>query len=126
MLLSVIVALFHSSQASSSDAFRGGVWTKTTHPDNENIAIFHVDGQAVKAIGYGRISGRPAVWYAEGRFKDGYLKLSYRYSSDATPEGWDSEGVMQLKLSEDGNSMTGRASSKSGSWADRIEFRKLK
>jgi hypothetical protein len=92
--------------------------------DPKNVAVFCVDAHTVKAIGYGMISDRPAIWYAEGNLQDGHAKLAYRYSTDNTPNGWEPEGVMQLRLSEDGNTMSGRATSRSGAWSDRIEFKR--
>ena len=109
----------------ASDASMGGVWTKTTHPDPKNIAVFYVDDHTLKATGYGMISDRPAIWYAEGNLLNRHAKLTYRYSKDNTPNGWEPEGVMQLRLSEDGSTMTGRATSRSGAWSDLIEFKRV-
>ena len=81
--------------------------------------------QAVKAIGYGRISGKPAIWYAEGSIREGHLTLKYRYSPNATPDGWEPEGTMQLKVSTDGAKMSGSARSLSGAWSGRVEFRRI-
>lgn len=112
--------------AVASNASMGGVWTKTTHPDPNNIAIFYMEAHIVKAIGYGVISDRPAIWYAEGNFQDRHVKLTYRYSKDNTPKTWESGGIMQLKLSEDGNTMTGRATSRSGAWSGLLEFKRMR
>jgi hypothetical protein len=120
-----MMAIAFSSQALAADTNVGGVWTKTTHPDIENIVIIYSDGQVVRAIGYGRIADRPAIWYAEGNCRDRHVKLTYRYSPDSTPAGWEPEGTMQLKLSEDWGSMTGSATSRSGNWSDRIELRRV-
>jgi hypothetical protein len=125
VVAAVVVAVVLYSPTIASDEHLGGVWTKTTHPDPKNIVIFFMDAHIVKAIGYGMIAERPALWYAEGSVQDRHAKLYYRYSSDTTPNGWEPEGVMQLKLSEDGNSMIGRATSRSGTWSDRIEFKKI-
>lgn len=112
--------------AVASDASMGGVWTKTMHPDPKNIAIFYMEDNIVKAMGYGMISDRPAIWYAEGNFQDRLVKLTYRYSKDNTPNAWESDGVMQLRLSEDGNTMNGRATSRSGAWSGLIEFKRMR
>ena len=102
----VAMAVILHLPAIASDKSLGGVWTKTTHPDPKNIAVFYVDGQIVKAISYGMIAERPAVWYAEGNLQDRHINLTYRYSMETTPNGWESEGVMQLRLSEDGKTTT--------------------
>ena len=120
----IIVILFFSS-VSASDEYTGGMWAKTTHPDPQNISIFYIDRQAVKAIGYGRIAGRPAIWYGEGKFRKGHLTLKYRYSPKAIPHGWEAEGIMQLKVSKDGARMSGSARSLSGAWSGRVEFRRI-
>ena len=120
-----IIAMLLFSSASASEGYTGGAWVKTNHPDPHNISIFYVDHQAIKAIGYGRIAGKPAIWYAEGSFRNGHLILRYRYSPHATPHGWEAEGIMQLKLSRDGASLSGRARSLSGAWSDRVEFRRI-
>ena len=98
VIVTLIVALFFFLFVSASDEGPGGVWGKTTHPDSNNVSIFYVEPQAVKAIGYGRIAGKPAIWYAEGVFREGRLTLKYRYSPDATPDGWEAEGTMRLSI----------------------------
>ena len=111
VILTLIIVIFFFSSASASDEPAAGVWTKTTHPDPQNVSIFYVNQQAVKAIGYGRISGKPAIWYAEGSIREGHLTLKYHYSPNATPDGWEPEGTMQLKVSKDGAKMSGSARS---------------
>ena len=124
-IVTSIIVLFFFSSASASDEYVGGAWTKTTDPDPQNITIFYVEQQVVKAIGYGRISGKPAIWYAEGSIRERHLTLNYRYSPKATPGGWEPEGIMQLKVSKDGARMSGKARSRSGAWSGRVEFRRI-
>ena len=121
----LFILVFFPLSAPASDARVAGLWTKTTHPDPRNVTIFYSDDQLVKAIGYGRIAGKPALWYAEGGLRDGQVKLKYHYSSDATPHGWEPEGTMQLKLSKEGNRLFGMATSRSGAWSAQIEFRRI-
>ena len=121
----LIIAIFIFTTASASDEYVNGVWVKTTHPDPQNISIFYVDHHTVKAIGYGRITSKPAIWYAEGSFREGLLTLRYRYSPNATPDGWEPDGTMLLKVSKDGALVSGSIRSISGAWSGRVEFRRI-
>jgi len=123
LTLIIVILLFSSASASAKKP--GGVWIKTTHSDPQNISIFYVDRHAVKAIGYGLITGKPAIWHAEGSFRKGQLTLKYRYSPYAKPDGWEAEGTMELKVSKDGTRMSGKARSRSGAWSGRVEFRRI-
>ena len=111
--------------ALAAGRYPGGLWTKTSHPDPSNLAIVYIDRQAARVIGYGQISGKPALWYAEGTYGEGRMHLVYRYSEDALPAGWERQGSMLLELSEDGNLMTGRATSASGRWSGPIAFQRI-
>ena len=122
IMLAAAAVLSAAGPASAADV--GGAWTKTTHSDPENVTVFFSEGKTVKAIGYGRIGGGPAIWHAEGRFAGGALELSYHYSSDATPPGWEPDGTMRLTLSADGKTLSGTATSKSGNWSGRVEFKR--
>ena len=122
--LTMIIIIFLVSSASASAESPGGVWVKTTHPDPQNISIFYVDRNAIKAIGYGIITGKPAIWHAEGSFRKGLLTLTYRYSPYAKPDGWEAEGTMELKVSKDGTRMSGSARSRFGAWSGPVEFRR--
>ena len=125
-LIAVLISIpMFFSSASAWGEYGGGLWIKTTHPDPQNVSIFYVDHQAVKAMGYGRIAGKPAIWYAEGIILEGRLTLKYRYSSNATPNGWEPEGTMQLTVSKGGTRMIGIARSLSGAWSGKLEFRRI-
>lgn len=102
-----------------------GIWTKTTNPDPNNITIFYHDKSELKAISYSEIQGAQVVSYAEGELEGQRLQLSYRHSQEALPPGWESEGSMNLMLSDDGNVITGTATSKSGNWSGKIEFKRI-
>jgi hypothetical protein len=102
-----------------------GTWTKTTHPDPNNIIVLYSESEDVKTIGYEQVGAAPAFWYGEGEIRNGKLEIRYHYSADGTPHGWESEGSMQLTLSEDGNTLRGTATSASGNWSDQIEFRRI-
>ena len=56
-----------------------GVWTKTTSPDPNNIAIFYSEKSEVKAIGYSEIARQKVVWYASGEIKQTRLQLLYHH-----------------------------------------------
>lgn len=64
-------------------------------------------------------------WYAEGEIEGKRLQLFYRHSQAALPPGWESEGIMNLNLSDDGNVIEGTATSKSGNWSGKIEFKRI-
>ena len=119
-----VIYVFFAGAANAASL--SGVWTKTTDRDAYNITLLIVEDINVKAIGYGTVSGKPAIWFAEGRVIGNNLTLAYRYGKDATPPGWEREGTMQLVVSEDGQSMHGKASSVSGGWSGEIEFRRMK
>jgi hypothetical protein len=103
----------------------GGIWTKTTHSDANNISLFYEETGKVKVVGQGRLEGREVLWFGEGEIKDGQIHLTYHYSADAIPTGWEPDGTMDLKISEDGKTMRGTARSVSGKWSGPIEFRRV-
>ena len=102
-----------------------GAWTKTTDPAPNNIALFYVEHNTVKAIGYSHLQERKVLWFAEGKIEITRVQCRYHYSIDTLPAGWEQEGTMELTLSEDGNVMSGTAKSISGAWTGEIEFRRI-
>ena len=122
-LKTAFVFLSISTAVSAADV--NGLWTKTTNPDPNNITIFFNDKNEVKAIGHSIIQDKPIVLYAEGKKEGKRLQLFYRHSQQALPPGWESEGIMNLVLSDDGNKIKGTATSKSGNWSGKIEFRRI-
>jgi hypothetical protein len=102
-----------------------GLWTKITSPDPSNVAIFYREQNVFKAMGYSRVRGAKVVWHAEGEIKGNKLHFRYHHSSDAVPPGWEPDGVMELTLSDDGNRLTGTASSTSGGWSGNVEFKRV-
>jgi len=108
--------------AAACAANLNGLWTKTTSPDPNNIAIFCHEKKDMKAMGYREINGGKVVRYAEGKIDGNVLRCTYRHAENATPPGWAQEGVMDLTLSADGNAMTGTARSKSGDWSSMVIF----
>ncbi len=99
-----------------------GLWTKTTSPDPNNIAIFYHEKNLVKAVGYSEIDGTRVVWYGKGEIKGNHLQCKYRHAEKAIPPGWAQQGVMELTLSHDGKEMTGTARAMSGDWFGMISF----
>jgi hypothetical protein len=77
----------------------------------------------LKAIGYNEIQGKKTVWDAEGKIEGKRLQCFYHHSQEALPPGWKSEGIMKLILSDDGKVISGTATSKSGNWSGKIEFK---
>jgi hypothetical protein len=103
----------------------GGTWTKMTYPDANNITLFYEETGKVKAVGQGKLEGREVLWFGEGEIRDGQIHLNYHYSAEAIPTGWEPDGTMDLKVSEDGKTMLGKARSTSGNWSGPIEFRRV-
>lgn len=120
----ILIAAAMSNSAYSADFM--GIWTKTTHPDPENITIIYREKNDVKAVGFGQIGRNKAVWYAVGEFNGYPLRLYYHYSAEAIPQEWEQEGVMILELSRDGNTLTGQATSTSGNWSGSVIFKRIK
>lgn len=123
LMATVVVGLNLPAFAQGDDV--SGVWTKTTDPAKDNIALFYVENNAIKAIGYSRSREKKVLWFAQGNINAARVECFYHYSSDAMPSGWEQEGTMELILSEDGNVMGGMAKSTSGDWSGAIEFRRI-
>ena len=123
--VAIVVFGLHQFAALAVCADVSGVWTKTTDPAPDNIALFYVEHNTVKAIGYSRLQERKVLWFAEGKIETTHVQCLYHYSVDAMPAGWEQEGTMELTLSEDGNIMSGTAKSISGAWSGGIEFRRI-
>jgi hypothetical protein len=123
--LAAMIAVFFSFAVPVHAVDIAGTWTKTTHPDPNNILVLYGESEAVKMIGYEQVGNAPAFWYGEGEIRNGKMEILYHYSADGTPQGWESEGSMHLTLSEDGNTFRGTATSASGNWSDLIEFRRV-
>lgn len=102
-----------------------GPWTKATSPDPQNLTLFFQQDREVQAIGFSILQGKKAAWRAAGTLKGDRLRLNYQYSADALPRGWEAKGTMELTLSEDGSRLIGTATSASGGWSDRMEFRRI-
>ncbi len=124
IILTAVFGCF-SVSAAAGEADIIGLWTKTTSADPDNITIFYAQQNDLRAIGYSQVQGQKMVWYAEGKIEGKRLQLTYRHSQDALAPGWESEGIMNLILSDDGNVITGTATSKSGNWSGTIEFKRI-
>ena len=124
-ILIAIVVFGLQLAAFAQGADVSGIWTKTTDAAADNIALFYVENNAIKAIGYSRVQEKKVLWFAEGKIKAAHVQCFYHYSADAMPAGWEQEGTMELSLSEDGNVMGGTAKSVSGAWSGPIEFRRI-
>ena len=103
-----------------------GIWTKTTHSDPYNITIIYQEKNDIKAVGYGEVGGKKAVWHATGGFKGYPLRLHYHYSADTIPPEWEQKGVMLLDISEDGKTLSGAATSASGTWSGPVIFKRIR
>ncbi len=123
-VLICLMVLAISESASAADL--QGVWTKTNVSDPDNITLIYREMEDIKAIGYSEINGSPAIWHAAGKFNGYPLRLHYHYSAEATPAGWEQEGVMVLEMSEDGKFLIGKATSASGTWSGNVIFRRIR
>lgn len=123
--VAIVAFGLHQFAALAQCADVSGVWTKTTDPAPDNIALFYVEHNTVKAIGYSHLQERKVLWFAEGKIEIARVQCRYHYSTDTMPAGWEQEGIMELTLSEDGNVMSGTAKSISGAWSGGIEFRRI-
>jgi hypothetical protein len=126
LLISILILIAAAMSNSAYSADFMGIWTKTTHPDPENITIIYREKNDVKAVGFGQIGRNNAVWYAVGEFIGYPLRLYYHYSAEAIPQKWEQEGVMVLELSRDGNTLSGQATSTSGNWSGAVIFKRIK
>ena len=124
IFFAAVIACFNFSTIVLADDVNG-LWTKTTSADADNITIFYNENNNLKAIGYSEIQGQKTVWYAEGKIEGKRLQCFYHHSQDALPPGWESEGIMKLILSDDGKVISGTATSKSGKWSGKIEFKRI-
>ncbi|MBR9979835.1 MAG: hypothetical protein KFF50_02280 [Desulfatitalea sp.] len=121
VLTTIILMTAHAGHAMEI----AGVWTKTTHPDPNNIIVLYRESGTIKAIGYEQVGDMPANWHGDGKITNDVVELRYRYSADATPAGWEPRGRMVLTLSGDGQRLHGTATSRSGGWSDRIELMRV-
>jgi hypothetical protein len=119
--IAIILASFLPAHATDL----AGTWTKTTHPDPNNITLLYSEGQTLKAVGFEQVANRPAFWHGEGKIENGQVEITYHYSADGTPLGWEPDGIMQLTVSEDGRTLSGMATSRSGAWSEEIEYRRI-
>jgi len=87
---------------------------------------FSIFFEFIKAIGFGQIGGNKAVWYAVGEFSGYPIRLYYHYSEETIPHEWEQEGTMILELSQDGNTLSGKAISASGNWSGSLIFKRIK
>ncbi len=71
------------------------------------------------------MQGKKIVLHAEGEIEGKRLQLFYRHSQAALPPGRESKGIMNLILADDGNVIEGTATSKSGKWSEKIEFKRI-
>ena len=120
----IILSIYFPNLAGSADL--NGLWTKTTSPDQNNITIFFQEKRDVKAIGYSKLNGKNIVWFGVGEMNGNHFRLHYHHSINATPAGWEPDGIMFLSVSSDGNQITGTAKSKSGNWSGDITFARIR
>jgi hypothetical protein len=124
-IITIVVGMLLAAGSAANAETIAGTWTKSNHPDTNNIVLFYSEAEIVKAVGYEKVGGLPAYWFGEGTIRNGRLELLYSYSAEATPSGWEPEGRMVLTLSADGAALSGTAASRSGKWSDGIEMRRI-
>ncbi|MFZ7127798.1 MAG: hypothetical protein ACOWWM_16690 [Desulfobacterales bacterium] len=115
-----ILSILPAALAAPADL--NGPWTKTTSSDPHNLTLFFQQGEEIHAIGFSVVLGGKAAWHAVGTLLGNRLRMRYRHSSEALPQGWEPEGSMELMLSEDANKLTGTSTAASGGWSGPTEF----
>lgn len=123
-IILTVFSWFHIA-ASVLAADINGLWTKTTSADLNNITTFYSENRKVRAIGYSSLPDKKNVWYATGEINGSRIQLSYHYSEGTAPSGWELDGKMNLIISKDGNIISGIATSISGKWSGKIEFKRV-
>ncbi|RJQ55054.1 MAG: hypothetical protein C4530_16500 [Desulfobacteraceae bacterium] len=121
---SLFLGLVFAEASVSADL--NGLWEKTTSADPHNLTIIYQEKNEIRALGFSQTDEKREVWYAAGEFDGGSIRLNYRYSIQAVPQGWEPAGTMTLTLSDDGNTLSGNARSTSGNWSGPIAFRRIR
>jgi hypothetical protein len=97
-----------------------GVWKSNTE-----TMIVYQDKGTIKAMCSIDYNSQPAILYGEGTVKDKVVSLRTRISPSTLPSGWEERGTLTVTVSPDGNSLTGKWQTESGSWSGPANFRRL-
>lgn len=89
-----------------------GIWKS----DSETMIIYQ-DGNALKLVCAVNYNPRPAILYGEGTVRDTVVSVRFRFSPGTLPPGWEVRGTLTVILSPDGNSLSGKWETESGSWS---------
>jgi hypothetical protein len=87
-----------------------GIWMA----ENQTF-IFYQEGSHIKVMCSYRFENRqPVVWYGEGSIAGNRVSFHFHHTSNLTPSSWE-DGVQELTLSPDNQTMTGTWRTVSGS-----------
>jgi len=111
-ILTVLAFLFIGMANAVCAANLNGVWKS----DIETMIIYQ-DGSAIKAMCSINYNSRPAILYGEGTIRDNQVKVRFHFSPLTLPSGWEERGTLTVIVSSDGNSLSGKWETESGSWS---------
>ena len=111
-ILIVLAFLFIGMGGAVCAADLNGVWKS----DIETMIIYQ-DRNAIKAMCSINYNSRPAILYGEGTIQDNQVKVPFHFSPSTLPSGWEERGTLTLIVSPDGNSLSGKWETESGSWS---------
>ncbi|NIQ37352.1 MAG: hypothetical protein GTN81_02005 [Proteobacteria bacterium] len=98
-----------------------GMWKS----DTETMIVYQ-DGDTIKVLCSIDYNAQRAILYGEGTVKDKVVSLRTRISPSTLPSGWEERGTLTVTVSPDGNSLTGKWRTESGSWSGPANFGRLR
>ncbi len=98
-----------------------GIWKS----DIETMIIYQ-DRNSLKVLCAINYNSRPAILYGEGTVQDNVVSLRTRISPSTLPSGWEERGTLTATVSTDGNSLSGKWETESGSWSGPAIFKRLR
>ncbi len=98
-----------------------GIWKS----DIETMIIYQ-DRNSLKVLCEINYNSRPAILYGEGTVQDNMISLRTRISPSTLPSGWEERGTLTVTVSTDGNSLSGKWETESGSWSGPVTFKRLR
>jgi hypothetical protein len=120
--IQIVLALFSIGMGNAVYAADlNGIWKS----DIETMIIYQ-DRNALKVVCSINYSSRPAILYGEGTVLDNVVSVRTRISPSTLPSGWEERGTLTLIVSADGNSLSGKWETESGSWSGPATFKRVR
>jgi hypothetical protein len=111
--IQIVLALFSIGMGNAVYAVDlNGVWKS----DIETMIIYQ-EGNVLKLVCSVNYNTRPAILHGEGMVHDNVVSVRFRFSPSTLPPGWEERGTLTAIVSPDGNSMSGKWETESGSWS---------